>query len=405
MTFAFAPDSFRRQFPALQDNAGVYLDSTATMLKPLPVIEASDAYYRSNGATVHRSQHQAAASATRRFEHARSACAALLNAPDPRQIIWTRGTTEAINMVANGYLRDRLQPGDEILVGAMEHHANLVPWLLLAEQTGATIVRLPMTEELLLDITALPALLNARTKLVAVGMVSNVTGSRQPVEAIIRAAHAVGAVVMLDAAQAVAHEAVDVQALDADFVAFSAHKLYGPTGVGVLYGKMALLESMRPWHGGGKMIQQVSFDGITLAPIPQRFEAGTPNIAGILAFDAALEWLAQQDLAAADQHACALAATAAQQMQAIDGLQLYRPPHASTIIAFNVAGLHHGDLATLLAEQGIALRAGMHCAQPLTEALGVSGTVRVSFAPYNSEADVSAFISALQRAVALLREK
>ncbi|MGL5501725.1 MAG: aminotransferase class V-fold PLP-dependent enzyme, partial [Plesiomonas shigelloides] len=232
MTFAFAPDSFRRQFPALQDNAGVYLDSTATMLKPLPVIEASDAYYRSNGATVHRSQHQAAASATRRFEHARSACAALLNAPDPRQIIWTRGTTEAINMVANGYLRDRLQPGDEILVGAMEHHANLVPWLLLAEQTGATIVRLPMTEELLLDISALPALLNARTKLVAVGMVSNVTGSRQPVEAIIRAAHAVGAVVMLDAAQAVAHEAVDVQALDADFVAFSAHKLYGPTGVG-----------------------------------------------------------------------------------------------------------------------------------------------------------------------------
>ncbi|MGL5121989.1 MAG: aminotransferase class V-fold PLP-dependent enzyme, partial [Plesiomonas shigelloides] len=187
--------------------------------------------------------------------------------------------------------------------------------------------------------------------------------------------------------------------------AFSAHKLYGPTGVGVLYGKMALLESMRPWHGGGKMIQQVSFDGITLAPIPQRFEAGTPNIAGILAFDAALEWLAQQDLAAADQHACALAATAAQQMQAIDGLQLYRPPHASTIIAFNVAGLHHGDLATLLAEQGIALRAGMHCAQPLTEALGVSGTVRVSFAPYNSEADVSAFISALQRAVALLREE
>ncbi|MGL4455949.1 MAG: aminotransferase class V-fold PLP-dependent enzyme, partial [Plesiomonas sp.] len=237
-TALFDPLTFRQQFPALLDNeAGIYLDSTATMLKPYPVIDAINAYYRSNSATVHRSQHTAAANATQAFEQARSTCAAFINAKSASNIVWTRGTTEAINLVAQAYLRPRLQAGDEILVGEMEHHANLVPWLLLAEQTGAKVVKLPMTTQLHLDVSALPTLLSPRTKLVAIGMVSNVTGSRQPVEPIIAAAHAVGAVVMLDAAQAVAHEMLDVQTLNADFIAFSAHKLYGPTGVGVLYGK------------------------------------------------------------------------------------------------------------------------------------------------------------------------
>ncbi|MGL5757222.1 cysteine desulfurase CsdA [Plesiomonas sp.] len=405
-TALFDPLTFRQQFPALLDNeAGIYLDSTATMLKPYPVIDAINAYYRSNSATVHRSQHTAAANATQAFEQARSTCAAFINAKSASNIVWTRGTTEAINLVAQAYLRPRLQAGDEILVGEMEHHANLVPWLLLAEQTGAKVVKLPMTTQLHLDVSALPTLLSPRTKLVAIGMVSNVTGSRQPVEPIIAAAHAVGAVVMLDAAQAVAHEMLDVQTLNADFIAFSAHKLYGPTGVGVLYGKPERLADMQPWHGGGKMISKVSFSGVTLADIPQRFEAGTPNIAGILGFGAALQWWQQQDCAVAEQYASQLAADTARQMQQIANVRLFRPCNASTIIAFTVNGVHHTDLATLLAEQGIALRAGVHCAQPLTEALGVSGTVRISFAPYNTPQDAAHFLHALRYAIDLLHEE
>ncbi|MGM3192273.1 cysteine desulfurase CsdA [Dickeya dadantii subsp. dieffenbachiae] len=393
---------FRQQFPALRQS-GVYLDSAATSLKPEAVITAVQHYYASETGNVHRSQHRAARQLSEAFEQAREKAADFIGAAQARGIIWAKGTTEAINLVAQCYARPRLQPGDEILVSETEHHANLIPWLMVAQQTGARVVKLPLGADYLPDLHQLPSLINARTRLLAIGQMSNVTGGMPDLQRAITLAHQAGAVVMVDGAQGIAHTATDVTALDIDFYAFSGHKLYGPTGIGVLYGKPALLETMPPWQGGGKMMTAVSFDGFMPQAIPQRFEAGTPHIAGVIGLAAAIDWWQQQDRPAAERHSIDLANDAERQLSALPGFRSFRTP-GSSLLSFTIDGVHHHDLVTLLAEDGIALRAGHHCAQPLMAALGVPGTLRASFAPYNQPQDVDRLVQATQKALELLMD-
>ncbi|MBG2645703.1 cysteine desulfurase CsdA [Klebsiella michiganensis] len=397
---AFNPVQFRAQFPALAD-AGVYLDSAATTLKPLAVIEASDQFYRLSAGNVHRSQFATARQLTERYENARERVATLLNAPSGQDIVWTRGTTEAINMVAQSYVRPRLKPGDEIIVSEAEHHANLVPWLMVAGQTGARVVKLPLAGNRLPDVAALGALITPRSRVLAIGQMSNVTGGCPDLTLAIRQARAAGMVVMVDGAQGAVHFPADVQALDIDFYAFSGHKLYGPTGIGALYGKSERLAEMSPWLGGGKMITEVTFDGFKTQPAPWRFEAGTPNIAGVIGLSAALEWLEETDIAQAENWSRGLATLAEDELATRPGFRSFRCQDAS-LLAFDFDGVHHSDMVTLRAESGIALRAGQHCAQPLLAALGVSGTLRASFAPYNTQDDVYALVHAVDRALEIL---
>ncbi len=397
---AFNPTRFREHFPALAD-AGVYLDSAATALKPLAVIEASQQFYSVSSGSVHRSQYGAAQRLTTQYEAAREAVARLLNAANAEEIVWTRGATEAINMVAQSWARPRLQPGDEIIVSETEHHANLVPWLMVAQQTGAKVVKLPIGADRLPDLSLLPALFNARSRVLALGQMSNVTGGCPDLARAITLAHAHNVIVMVDGAQGAVHCPPDVQALDIDFYTFSGHKLYGPTGIGALYGKATLLAEMAPWLGGGKMITEVSFDGFSMQPPPYRFEAGTPNIAGVTGLSAALEWLADNDMVQAENYSRGLATLAEDELAKRPGFRSFRCQDSS-LLAFDFAGIHHGDMVTLLAKAGVALRAGQHCAQPLLAALGVNGTLRASFAPYNTQHDVECLIQAVDRALELL---
>ncbi|SFR18893.1 MULTISPECIES: cysteine desulfurase CsdA [unclassified Enterobacter] len=397
---AFNPAHFRAQFPALAD-AGVYLDSAATALKPQAVIEATHQFYSLSAGNVHRSQFAEAQKLTARYEAARDQVAALLNAPAGKNIVWTRGTTEAINMVAQSYMRPRLQPGDEIIVSEAEHHANLVPWLMVAQQTGAQVIKLPLTAEGLPDVGQLDALITPRSRLLAIGQMSNVTGGCPDLARAITRAHAAGMVVMVDGAQGAVHFPADVQKLDIDFYAFSGHKMYGPTGIGALYGKSELLDAMSPWLGGGKMITEVTFDGFKTQPVPYRLEAGTPNVAGVIGLSAALEWLEEIDMPQAESYSRGLATLAEDALAKRPGFRSFRCQDSS-LLAFDFAGVHHSDMVTLLAESGIALRAGQHCAQPLLAALGVSGTLRASFAPYNTRSDVDALVSAVDRALEIL---
>jgi len=399
---AFNPSSFRQQFPALND-AGVYLDSAATTLKPQAVIDATQQFYSLSAGTVHRSQFAAARQLTAQYEQARGTVAHWLNAASDRQIVWTRGTTEAINLVAHGWLAPRLQPGDEIIVSEAEHHANLVPWLMVAQASGARVVKWPIGPDRLPDMSQLPGLINSRTRLLAIGQMSNVTGGCPDLAQVIALAHAADVKVMVDGAQGVVHCPPDVQALDIDFYAFSGHKLYGPMGIGVLYGKAKLLEEMIPLQGGGKMLTQVDFTGFTPQPVPWRFEAGTPNVAGVTGLSAALSWLQQLDMRKAEMWSQQLASLAEEQLAELPGFRSFRCGSAS-LLAFDIHGIHHSDIVTLLAEHGIALRAGQHCAQPLMAALGVEGTLRVSFAPYNNLQDVDALLRAMHSTIALLSE-
>lgn len=397
---AFNPAHFRAQFPALAD-AGVYLDSAATALKPQAVIDATQQFYSLSAGNVHRSQFPEAQRLTARYEAARDQVARLINAESGKSVVWTRGTTEAINMVAQCYARPRLRAGDEIILSEAEHHANFVPWLMVAEQTGAKVVKLPLNDRALPDLNQLPALLNDRTRILALGQMSNVTGGCPDLVKAIQLAHEAGAVVMVDGAQGIVHCPPDVQTLDIDFYAFSAHKLYGPTGIGALYGKPELLEQMSPWLGGGKMITHVSFDGFKTQPVPYRFEAGTPNVAGVIGLSAALEWLETVDLQQAENWSRSLATLAESELAKRPGFRSFRCQDSS-LLAFDFAGVHHSDMVTLLAESGIALRAGQHCAQPLMAALGVSGTLRASFAPYNTQQDVHELLAAVDRALDIL---
>lgn len=396
----------RAQFPALKqtinDQALVYLDSAATTQKPQVVIDAISRYYSAQNANVHRGSHSLTAHATSQFEAARERVAHFIGAPGSQSIVWTRGATEALNLIAQTYARAVLQPGDEILVSETEHHANIVPWQIVAEQTGAKVIKIPMTANGEFGLDAFHHLLSDKCKIVALAHITNVTGTRQPIEAVIAAAHQAGAVVIVDGAQGIVHEDVDVTALDADFYVFSGHKLYAPAGIGVLYGKQALLEAMPPWHGGGKMVEKVSFDGTTFAALPGKFEAGTPNVAGAIALATAIDWYCGFERAEVEAHLHQLQHTTYQALQQIDDIEILGYQPDSSILSIVMDGVHHQDLATLLDQQGIAVRAGHHCAHPLMDAFGVKGTVRISFGIYNSIEEVQRLIAAIEKAVDML---
>ncbi|OGX37385.1 MAG: cysteine desulfurase [Omnitrophica WOR_2 bacterium RIFCSPHIGHO2_02_FULL_68_15] len=401
--------AIRRDFPILERMVHgkplIYLDNAATSHKPTAVLNALDDYYRRYNSNIHRGIHLLSEEATAAYEGARETVARFLSAPAPETLVFTRNTTEAINLVAQGWGRRHVKAGDEILLTEMEHHSNLVPWQMLAQQAGATLRFIPVTDQGLLDLTTLPALLTERTRMVAVTMMSNVLGTIPPVGTIIQAAHARGAVVLLDGAQAVPHLPVNVRGLDCDFLAFSAHKMLGPTGVGVLYGKPEHLEAMDPVFGGGDMIREVWLDHSTWNEAPWKFEAGTPNIADVIAFGAAVDYLSALGMANVQQHEQSLTAYALKVLGAMEDLVIYGPRDAALrggVVAFNVGGLHPHDLGQLLDAEGIAVRAGHHCCQPLMRTLGVAGTARASFYIYNHPDEVDALARALVNAKEVL---
>ncbi|MCG6414091.1 cysteine desulfurase CsdA [Vibrio fluvialis] len=398
--------AIRAQFPALNQTVNeqplIYLDSAATTQKPQVVIDAITRYYSAQNANVHRGSHSLTAHATSQFEAARERVAQFIGAPSTKSIIWTRGATEALNLIAQTYARNTLKAGDEILVSETEHHANIVPWQIVAEQTGAKVVKVPMTRDGEFGLEAFHELLSERCKIVALAHITNVTGTRQPIETVIAAAHQVGAIVVVDGAQGIVHETVDVAALDADFYVFSGHKLYAPAGIGVLYGKQALLEAMPPWHGGGKMVEKVSFGGTTYSGLPGKFEAGTPNVAGAIALKAAIDWYSHFDRGEVEAHLHHLQTLTYQALSKMEDIRVLGYQPDASILSVVMEGVHHQDLATLLDQQGIAVRAGHHCAHPLMEAFGVKGTVRISFGIYNSEQEVAQLIKAIEKAVDIL---
>ena len=374
----------------------VFLDSAASSQRPLAVIEAVNAYERLHHANVHRGVHQLSQEATAMFEHARERVRAFVNAASTREVIFTRGTTESINLVAQSYARNRLRRGDEILLTALEHHANIVPWQLVAEQTGAVVKAVPMDRRGVVDLEGFAANLNARTRIVACAHVSNALGTVLPVREITRLAHARGAVVLVDGAQAVPHQRVDVGELGCDFYAFSGHKLFGPSGVGVLWGRAALLEAMPPFLTGGSMIESVTLQGTTFAGIPQRFEAGTPNIASIVGLGAALDYVQQIGLDAISAHERDLLAYAESRLGEVPGLRILgSAPHKAAVISILMDDVHPHDLGTILDREGVAVRTGHHCCQPLMERFDVPATARASLALYNDRSDVDALVAAL----------
>lgn len=403
----FDVEKIRADFPILHQQVNgqplVYLDNAATTQKPNAVIDAISDYYRTDNSNVHRGAHALADRATVKFEAAREKVAQFLNALAAKQIIWTRGTTESINLVAASWGKSNLQSGDRILVSAMEHHANIVPWQLIALATGATLEPIPVDANGNINMLAFDAMLDAHVKMVAVGHVSNAMGTINPIEKIITLAHAVGARVLIDGAQAVSHWAVDVQKLNCDFYVFSAHKLFGPTGLGVLYGKEDLLNSMPPYQGGGEMIETVSFAGTTFNQLPYKFEAGTPDIAGAIGLGAAIDYLQSLDRIAAAEHEQALLAYAEQKARATEGLTLVGTAHHKTsVMSFLIDGAHPADVGVLLDKQGIAVRTGNHCAQPIMDQFGIPGTVRASFSFYNTFAEVDRLFAAIEKAKTFL---
>jgi cysteine desulfurase / selenocysteine lyase len=393
----------RADFPILSTQVHgkplIYLDNAATTQKPRRVIDAIGRYYETTNANVHRGVHTLSQRATDEFEAAREAVRAFLNAEDSREIVFTRGTTEGINLVAQSYAREFMAAGDEILIGAAEHHANIVPWQMLARQRGTVLKVAPINEAGELDMAAFERLLNPRTKLVAIGHVSNALGSVNPVARIVELAHAAGAKVLVDGAQSVAHAAVDVRALDCDFYAFSGHKLFAPTGIGVLYAKAELLEAMPPYQGGGDMIKTVSFEHTEFNDIPYKFEAGTPHIAGAIGLRAALDYLRDLDFAGAVSHEHGLLEAATARAQDIKGLRIIGTARdKAAVLSFLIEGLHPQDIGVLLDSQGVAIRTGHHCAMPVMQYYGIPGTARASFAFYNTQEDVERFFIALARA-------
>ena len=377
----------------------VYLDNGATTQKPQSVIEAETAYYQQSNANIHRGVHWLSQHATDLYEQGRESVRRLLNAARREEIVFTRGTTEAINLVAFSWARANLKAGDEILITGMEHHSNIVPWQLVCAQTGAHLRVAPVTDSGELDMQAYRSLLGARTRLVGVAHVSNALGTINPVAEVTRLAHEAGALVLIDGAQAVAHKVVDVQALDCDFYVFSGHKLYGPTGIGALYARYAILKDMPPWQGGGDMIHTVSFEESTYADVPQRFEAGTPNIAGVVGMDAAIRYVQDVGLDAIAAHERSLLELATDGLLSLGGLRIIgTAAQKAGIVSFVVDGIHPHDLGTILDTEGVAIRAGHHCAMPLMTRFGIPGTARASLALYNTEEDVAALAAALRKA-------
>lgn len=399
--------SIRRDFPILDQQINghplVYLDNAATTQKPESVITAIADYYRHDNANVHRGVHTLSDRATARYEQAREDMAQFLNSSSTSEIIWTRGTTESINLVAYSWGRSNLSAGDKVLVAGLEHHSNIVPWQLIAGEQGAEVVPIPITDQGAIDLSALDELLDDRVKLVAINHVSNALGTVNPVAAITERVHQAGALVLVDGAQAVGHWPVDVQALGCDFYTLSGHKMFGPTGIGILWGRESLLEQMPPFLGGGEMIETVSFAGTTFNTLPFKFEAGTPNIAGTVGLAAAIRYLQSIDRNAAAAHEAKLLTQAAEQALDIPGLrQLGTTQHSAGIFSFVIQGIHPSDIGMLLDQQGIAVRTGHHCAQPLMERFDVPGTVRASFSLYNTEDDVARLVAGITKAKNLL---
>ncbi|MBE0483292.1 MAG: cysteine desulfurase [Bacterioplanes sp.] len=396
-------EQIRADFPALNQHVNgkplIYLDNGATTHKPQAVIDALSYYYQHDNSNVHRGAHTLSDRATARFENARRTVQQFLNAAHAEEIVWTRGTTEGINLVASTWGRANLQQGDQILISAMEHHSNIVPWQMLCEQQGAELVVIPVSNEGVLDLDAFDALLNERVKLVSLIHVSNALGTINPIEHVINKAHAIGAKVLIDGAQSVAHWAIDVQALDVDFFVFSGHKLFAPTGIGALYGKAELLNAMPPYQGGGEMIEHVSFSKTTYNVLPYKFEAGTPNIAGAIGLAAAIDYLATLDRVALAKHEDALLQRCQQAASALGGIrEIGQAAHKASIFGFLLDGAHPADVGTLLDQQGIAVRTGHHCAMPIMAQMGIPGSVRASLTFYNTLAEVDALFVGLEKA-------
>jgi len=392
----------RRDFPILTREVYgkplVYLDNAASTQKPRAVIDAILRFYEAYNSNVHRGVHRLSQEATEAFEAARKRMAAFVGAQDETEIIFTRGTTEGLNLVAWSYGRSKLAPGDEILISHMEHHANIVPWQLLCEQTGAVLKVAPITDAGEIDMPAFEALLGERTKIVSVTHVSNALGTVNPVRRIGELAHAAGAVLVVDGAQGAPHGQVDVQALGADFYALSGHKMYGPTGIGVLYGRRALLEAMPPWQGGGDMIRSVTFEKTTYNDVPFRFEAGTPNIAGAIGLAAAADYLQDLGLESVAAYEADLLAYGTQALEAVPGLRLIGTARKkASVLSFVLEGVHPHDIGTILDREGLAVRTGHHCAQPTMERFGVPATARASIGIYNTRAELDVLVEALAK--------
>lgn len=399
---SFDPYAARAEFPILSRQVNgrplVYLDSAASAQKPQTVIDAMVRTMTGSYANVHRGIHTLGNEATEAYEGARETVARFIGAAGPHEVVFTKGATEAINLVAHSFGQD-FQPGDEIILSEMEHHANLVPWRMLAERTGAVIRYIPVTDEGALDLDAYRALLNPRTRMVAVVHMSNVLGTVNPVVEIAAAARQVGAAVLLDGCQSAVHTEIDVQALGCDFYAFSGHKLYGPTGIGVLWGKADRLEAMPPYQGGGEMIESVSLERVTYGPPPGRFEAGTPQVIEAAGLKTAIEWLQAQDRAAIAAHERSLYDHVIERLHGANDIRvLGTTPDKAAILSFELQGAHAHDVAQILDRYGVAVRAGTHCAEPLMHRFGLTSTARASFALYNTREDADAFVDALDKA-------
>ena len=402
----FDIDKVRSDFPIFNDKSLVYLDSAATTQKPKQVIDAVSDFYSNYNANVHRGIYELSMKATETFESARQKVANFINASDWRSIVFTGGTTESINLVAYSWVRNNLQKGDEILITEMEHHSNIVPWQLVADETGVILKYIPINTDGTLDLSNLEELITNKTKLISIIHQSNVFGTINPIKKIINQAKQVGAITFIDAAQSIPHSTVDVQNMDCDFLAFSGHKMLGPTGIGVLYGKIELLDSMAPFMGGGDMINSVTMTESTWNDIPYKFEAGTPNIAQAIGLGAAIDYINEIGLTNIHDYVKHLLTIALEKLRIIDGLEIYghQVGESSSVISLNLEGVHPHDIAELLNQDGIAVRAGHHCAQPIMDKLGVSSTIRASFYLYNTEEEIDKLCASLKKTANFFKE-
>ena len=403
-TAIFDPATIRREFPTLEQSVNgrplVYLDNAATSQKPRVVLDALRAYYENDNSNVHRGIHELSRRATVAYEESRAKVAGWVGAAEPSEIIWTRGTTEAINLVSTAWGLDNVGEGDEILISVLEHHSNIIPWQLLARRTGAVIKYIELDEQGRWILDELPRLLTDRTKVVAISHVSNALGTVNPVKRVAAAAHEVGALVLVDGAQGAVHMKVDVQELGVDCYAFSGHKMCGPTGIGALWARRDLLESMEPYQGGGEMIHFVGRDESSWATVPHKFEAGTPNIAGAIGMGTAIDFLSRVGMDAIAKHEHALLGYALERMSAVDGIRIYgpqSPDEHSALISFTLGDAHPHDISTILDSEGIAVRAGHHCAQLAMQHFGISATARASIYLYNTESDIDRLIEGLEQ--------
>ena len=403
----FNVDHIRDDFPALDQliygNYLVYLDNAASTLKARSVIDAIKRHYKKETANIHRGAHFLSEQGTIRYEETRKSIVQFINAAGPQEVIFTKGTTESINLVASSFGRKFLKEGDEVLLSTLEHHSNIVPWQLLRDQVGIKIVEIPINDKGEILIEEYKKLLNPKVKLVSVTHISNALGTINPIKEMISLAHEAGARFLVDAAQSIAHEKVDVQDLDCDFLVFSSHKMFGPTGLGVLFGKEEILEAMPPYQGGGDMIDVVTFEKTTWNSLPHKFEAGTPHIAGVIAFKEAINYIEDLGMDNIIKQEHALLQYATQELLKIEGLRIIGTSEKkSAIISFVIDGLHHSDIGQILDKQGIAVRTGHHCTQPLMKRFGITGTVRASFAFYNTLHEVDQLVAGVKKAKAML---